>query len=132
MKNQDLERILEKFNKRSETVSTLTRSLAFAGIGVIWIMSNQKLAEIVFYWLPLAFFVAGLLADVLQYLWQTVTLFILYNRKENDYLEGRLKDDERVLIPNYIALGGWVFFALKVLFALTGFVMVFVNLLMLF
>ena len=43
-----------------------------------------------------------------------------------------VKDDERVLIPNYIALGGWVFFALKVLFALTGFVMVFVNLLMLF
>lgn len=132
MKNQDLERILEKFNKRSETVSTLTRSLAFAGIGVIWIMSNQNLSEIVYYWLPLAFFVAGLLADVLQYLWQSITLFILYNRKENDYLEGRLKDDERVLIPNYIALGGWVFFALKVFFALTGFVIVFVNVLMLF
>lgn len=57
---------------------------------------------------------------------------LLYNRKENDYLEGRLKDDERVLIPNYIALGGWVFFGLKVLFALTGFVIVFVNVLMLF
>lgn len=132
MKNQDLERILEKFNKRSETVSSLIRSLAFAGIGVIWIMSNQNLSEIVYYWLPLAFFAAGLLADVFQYLWQTITLYFYYKRKESSYLEGRIKDDERVLIPTYIAVGGWFFFVLKVLFALTGFVIVFVNLLILF
>jgi hypothetical protein len=126
MGNKSLINLLDEFYKNSSKLSDLIRNIAFVGIGIIWILSNEIITNISDYLFSLAAFTFGLLLDMFQYLWKTITLHCLFKAKEKEYDNKKIKDEEEILKPYYIERGSWVFFILKIVSILLGFILLFI------
>jgi len=118
MKLSDVSAAFESF---SGTVSDLARKLGLAGIDVIWIFkidhkagSPSLPADL---YLPLAIFCAGLFVDLLQYLYATIAWASALN------FSGKSKDNDLIKVPEWINKPTWVFFALKIVCFLAGYIL---------
>lgn len=103
------------FYEASATLSDNTRKLLFAGIAIVWIFKSgdRSSAGIGFsrsLILPLAAFVAGLLLDMLQYLYKTIAWWYFYKSKHRK----KFADDAQVAAPNMINVITFAFFYLKI------------------
>ncbi len=75
----------DTFYTYSGKVSDICRSLALAGVGILWIFKKESNGQISVpqeLILPGLLIIAGLLADLLQYFIGTVIWFIYYRQKE--------------------------------------------------
>src|SRR5438128_58044 len=112
---------LSEFYEDTGTVSNLVRNIAFAGIGLIWIFKNSEYSvnsSMLPSQLhkPLFYIIVGLTADLFQYLWRALNIFVHYKIKDVKYIRGQLNDAdlEDVTMPEYISIGTWFFFISKV------------------
>lgn len=123
-KIKEIEEILTDWKKEvyddTATLSEIIRYLSFAGIGLIWIFNKTQQGFNLPKQLnsPLIFIVLCLITGVIQLLWRSVTIYITYKLKRNRYYGGRLTEAEKkdLKLPNYIAVGSWTFFVLKLCF----------------
>ena len=55
--------------------------------------------------------------DLSQYIWRAITYYIKYKSTEKKYDKHQLTDEDisDVQLPNYIRVGSWIFFGLKVI-----------------
>ena len=112
--------MVNEFYDDSGKISDIVRNLALAGIGLIWIFKNSDLTHNI---LPvelipaLKFVILGLIADLVQYLWRAVNIYIFYKIKEIKFQKGKLTDDDisDVTMPHYIAIISWLFFCSKII-----------------
>ncbi len=121
---------LDEFYEDTGTLSTLIRNLAFAGIGLIWIFKNTDLNSDILpkpLVSPLKFIVLGLIFDVGQYLWRSITIYIEYKIRDIKFSKKQISeaDISDVTMPNYIATGSWVFFSLKIIFVAIAYVLIY-------
>lgn len=116
-----------EFYDDSAKVSELIRTLALAGIAIIWIFNktspNKDIvinlpSQLI---LPLTLFVIGLGVDVFQYIWRSVTIYIFYRKQEIKYEKNSASFTEKTKLPRYIAYGTWIFFVLKIVFIAWGY-----------
>jgi hypothetical protein len=80
-----LQEYREAFYTFSGKVSDICRPLALAGIGILWIFRKEDVGQISVpheLILPGLLIIAGLLADLLQYVVGTVVWFVYYRIKE--------------------------------------------------
>jgi hypothetical protein len=105
----------------SSRVSESTRFLAFAGIGVVWVLRVEKASEAITssLLLPLLLFVASLGFHLLHYVAATLVWGAFHR-----YTEIRMKGDEDTtfLAPPWINWPGNLFFISKVLLVIAGYI----------
>jgi len=114
--------IRNDFYDASQTLSTINRQIAFAGIGIVWVFVKTIDGKLVFDNLLLfvmLFFVIALLLDILQYAYKTIflELFRRYHEKKFDS-KGYEKDnvlDEFVVLNNNWNYPTWILFFLKII-----------------
>lgn len=128
MKNDSLEKLLEEFYESSGTLSNIARNLAFAGVGIIWILSKETVNNLYSYHWPLIILSLSLLLDLFQYLWKTITIYFFYKKKELKYKANEISPTEEILYPCYIERGTWIFFSIKIVLVIVAFILIFINL----
>lgn len=113
----------DAFKKASDKASDLARNLAFAGIGIIWIFNKPVADKEVMrvdlpeqLMLPLILIVLALMADVLQYLWKSATIYQHYRNQRKKYMNNKLTEEEMSTaeLPRHIAWSSWGFFGAKI------------------
>ena len=128
MITKELKEILKDFYKASSTLSTINRHIAFAGIGIVWILVkevNEKLVidNILLY--AMLFFVGALVLDMLQYIYKSILLECVrryYEKKfERHGFEKENVLEEFVEFKNYWNYPTWFFFITKVLLVGIGY-----------
>lgn len=111
----------ESFYSHTASASTVARQLAFAGIAVIWIFTNNEKGSVSLpsglLW-PALIFVSALAADFLQYVSLSIVWFCFTRHKEKelgpDY-EGDFSWSSKLNYP------GYTFFWLKCSLVLVGY-----------
>jgi len=124
---------LGEFYEDTTTLSALIRNLAFAGIGIIWIFRSSDLTRDILpkqLLTPLTLIVLSLIADVTQYLWRAVTIYIIYRIKEREFRKQKEKNETKaelsdVTMPDFIRIGSWTFFILKIVFVFIAYAYIF-------
>lgn len=120
--------IREAYEELSGKLSDIVRQLAFAGIGIIWIVSLNKpdstvsiSRELTF---PLILLVFTLFLDALQYLVSTAIWYSVYHKhhKKGANEDTEINEKEAWNIPS------WVIFIAKVLVLFTSYVLLFIYL----
>ena len=113
----------------SGKVSELCRSLAFAGIAVIWIFKADKTGMTIDekLLLPLIFFVATLAFDLFHYLWGTL-IWGFFVRKEEKKLKDVATEDPDLEAPAWFNWPTNIFFYLKAILVIIGYVFLFIHL----
>lgn len=101
---------LTEFYEHSSKVSELVRGINYSLIAFVWILSHEETDELMNYKCVLLGILISLLFDFIHYLWLTITTGITYNYNEKKY-ENR---DHEVSYPNYIKVGSWILFILKI------------------
>jgi hypothetical protein len=108
-----LKEIREAYEELSGAASKLTRQLALAGIGMIWIFrvftgEHTSIPDGLLW--PSILLVSSLGIDLFQYLAQSITWYIYYfsQRKKN------VKEDEYVNEPEYLNYPASVLFFAKI------------------
>jgi hypothetical protein len=139
------------YEKASGTLSNINRSIAFAGIGFIWIFVKVNDGyysvpnELIF---PAIFLGAALCCDMLQYIYKTTVWYALFRvlEKKSDKkkqatatatatatlnVKMNVKATEIGAIPTKIIgvspkwnVATWVFFVLKIIFVLTAYILI--------
>jgi hypothetical protein len=90
--------------------SEISRSLAFAGIAIIWIFKNTNETKSIILpdelTLPLTLLVLALTFDLLQYIIGGLIWFCYYKFKENQIEKGKISSDSDIkapaILPNII------------------------------
>ena len=101
-------------------LSDVNRSLAFAGIIIIWVltMDEQIEAELL---LPLLLYVLALFFDLVHYIYYSLVWSLAYRNKEKKVDKQELKG-EQVKVSKKKSNWGYVFFFLKVLLVLVAYI----------
>ncbi len=112
---------LAEFYDDTSKISELNRNLAFAGIGLIWIFKNTETSNSLIpieLHCPLKFLILSLFADLVQYLWRAISIYINYRIFESKYLKKIISDNDlnNIVMPRYISNVTWLFFVLKLSF----------------
>ncbi|GHV14422.1 hypothetical protein FACS1894179_01480 [Bacteroidia bacterium] len=124
-----LKEIRESYEFHTGKLSDIVRQLAFAGIGIIWIFrtsnsdnSNYIPNELLY---PLISLITSLVFDIFHYLYSSVFWYIIYfkSRKKDNNEESDVEEKECWSIPS------WLFFALKTLFLIIAYILLFIYLL---
>lgn len=120
----------EDFESITKNLSDIFRNLSFAGIGIIWIFKNNSLNSKIIpdaLYSPLVLLIIALALDFMQYLWKGINYYAFYKRNEILYDKKKLteKDIEDVQIWNYVSIGTWTFFGLKIGFMIAAFINIF-------
>lgn len=120
----------EDFESITKNLSDIFRNLSFAGIGIIWIFKNNSLNNKIIpesLYLPLVLLIVALAFDFTQYLWKGINYYIFYKRREYLYSKDRLPKEkvEDAEIRNFVSIGTWIFFVLKIGFMIAAFVKIF-------
>jgi len=115
-----IEEYWDVFYDFSRTASDLSRNLAFAGIGIIWIVAIAKdnsttlPTELL---KPICLLAISLACDLAQYVYATIAWYLFCLHKERKYGEDykdKIKSNELINIPTWILFGvkiGFVAFA---------------------
>ena len=112
--------IRASFDTFSGKVSDLTRQLGLAGIAIIWIFKIDNKTGLTLpkeLYLPLVSFCAGLLIDLLQYLYGAVAWGLILGTSK------KTKDNDEIKVAEWINIPTWVFFVIKVLACLFAYVL---------
>lgn len=120
-KEADRKTVVEHFYDSSRTLSTIVRNANYGLIGVVWILSHENVPELKNFFYPLLLIVLSLFCDLFQYLWKSITEGIFCHQYEK-------KDPRPDAYPKHISRGAWVFFILKTLLTLLGFILIFIQL----
>lgn len=118
--NSSLLKYLNELYEASGTLSTQIRSLAFAVIGVVWILSKEEKDNLLNYSGILFCTIICLSFDLLQYLWKTLTIGYEFNKKQKEVDNGSI--NEEFNFPPYIERGSWIFLGLKTISLIVSFV----------
>jgi hypothetical protein len=119
-----LKEIREAYEELSGIASKLSRQLAFAGIGMIWIFrvstGEQTSVPDGLLW-PSILLISSLGIDLFQYLAQSITWYIyyIYQRKKN------VKEDDEVNEPEWPNYPTWGLFFAKIIIMITAYVTLF-------
>jgi hypothetical protein len=121
---------LDEFYEDTGKLSEILRNLCFAGIGLIWIFKNSDNAEHLLPSLlvtPLRFIVLSLAADVMQYIWRAVNIYIHYKILDSKHINKKISDEaiEDVIMPDYIPLGTWIFFIGKLVLIIIAYLQIY-------
>lgn len=109
---KSLQEWLDEFYEDSGKLSDIVRNLAFAGIGLIWIFRNPDPINVILpreLILPINLIVLGLIFDLIQYIWRSVTIYFLYRKNEED------KKFNNITMPNWLRDTTWIFFVAKII-----------------
>ncbi len=109
----------------TEKTSNIARQLSLAGIAIIWIFKITKFdkplipEELI---MPLSLFISSLFFDFIQYLVSSLIWFFFFTfheYKNGGNTEADIKSSE------WLSLPGWVFFILKIIFLIYGYILLF-------
>ncbi len=119
MKREDLRKIYED---RTASLSTVTRQLALAGIGVLWVLKTGEPRRNVSFVATLSYsfalYVLALGFDLLQYAYQSLAWGIFNRIKEKQ----KVSPDATFSAPAVINWAALFFFWGKVVFAVAGYI----------
>lgn len=109
---------LEKFREDAYEFTGLTservRSLAYAGIAIIWLFKNDTPQKFLIpgelFW-PLLFLVITLFSDFMQYATSSLIWTVFYRRHEKEH---KGKDQVEITAPYWLTYFGNFFFVLKI------------------
>ncbi len=122
-----LEDYLQAYQEFSGKTSDVNRQLSFAGIAVIWVFGGNAGAHPVLvagFVLPAIAFVASLALDLLQYLIASVMWKVFHRIHEK---KGS-RPNEELKAPTWLSHVLEVFFYLKVVFVIAGYVIILARL----
>lgn len=119
-----LKEIREDYVRYSVNVSELSRNLAYAGIGIVWIFKHSSSAESLSsafmnsiperLRVPLLLFVAALILDLFQYVIQTVIWYLYYIRHKKEKKD-KIEDEVNLNEPEIYSLVPWIFWSIKLI-----------------
>ncbi len=119
------------YENSSTKLSDINRTIALAGIAIIWIFKKDKDGLISVdprLILPAILFVFALTTDLFQYIYKTIAWAIFYRRKENKIFKN-FPDDEwsdelnkYTTAPSLINYTTWVLFGLKIAACLSAYI----------
>lgn len=112
---------LNDFYQITGTISEISRNLAFAAIGLIWIFKNSEGSLKILpdhLLLPIRLIVGNLILDFLQYIWLATLTYIVYKNREIKFFKNKIseKDIEDVQISSFYEKITFTFFTLKLVF----------------
>ena len=115
-----LNKYIKVYQDLTEKASDLTRKLAFGGIAIIWIFiisdsSGLKIPHQLT--LPILFFSLTLAFDICHYIYGGIAYFIFYKLKSKKY-----KQNENVEKPKCLNIPMWIFFKLKWISVILGYI----------
>jgi len=129
------ETVLKTYKDDTTKVSEISRSLALAGIAVIWIFNktvkdSHSIPDSLI--LPAILFIFALLCDLFQYLYSGFAYYWLYhhgktetNNQANDpnKTDDIINDGKNIKIkkPKFINIPKWLFYDLKVVSLFIGY-----------
>jgi hypothetical protein len=122
------------YEGHTSTLSNINRSIAFAGIAVIWIFKKTKSGEIQIddnFLYPILLFIIGLAFDMIQYIYQSLAWFIVFRKNEKQYQKLQAQDpnaSDEFEHQYWITYPAWIFFIIKVGVVITGFILLFIEL----
>ena len=106
----------EQIRFYSMQTSAINRSLALAGIAIIWLFKNPDKQGIITHLLNLPLLLLGisLALDLLQYFWGTIMYRRFYGKKLELWKTNKMSDENsgNIMIPGYIkTVIDWIFYA---------------------
>lgn len=120
-----LKEIREDYVRYSTNVSELSRNLAYAGIGIVWIFkqsnTNDELLSTFMSSIPselkwpLILFIVVLILDLFQYVIQTAIWYPYYAKHKEIHKEEK-EDDVNLQEPEIYSAIPWCFWVFKLLF----------------
>jgi hypothetical protein len=122
----DVAKAQERFETRSTKASDVSRQLALAGIATAWVFSGSTKLLNPGVQIPPGFlasgllFVVGLACDFFQYVAATASWGIYARVKELQVMAGR--ETEPFVSPRWLNWGALLFFLLKLLAVLAGYI----------
>ena len=124
----------DTYEGHTSTLSNINRSIAFAGIAVVWIFKKTEAGEISLdedFLLPVILFIAGLAFDMLQYIYQSLAWYFVFRNKERQFQERRrteVEPSDEFEHSYWITYPAWTLFTIKVSFVIVGFTILFLRL----
>jgi hypothetical protein len=119
-----LSEIREAYEELSGSASKLSRQLAFAGIGMIWIFrvstGEQTTIPTALLW-PAILLISSLGIDIIQYLLQSLTWYIYYHYKKSKGIKEDISVDE----PEFLNYFPWILFFAKISVMSMAYIMLF-------
>jgi hypothetical protein len=104
-------------------LSDINRQIAFAGIALIWIFKKNDVGNLIICHelvLPAILLAIALGADIMQYIYQSITWAIFYR-----YYEKRTdNDDAEIFAPSILNYPSWMFFIIKVALVLIAYLFI--------
>lgn len=120
---------LDDFHNTTSTISELNRKLAFALIAIVWVFRTSEHGTILNdrfsepFVIIIILVAMALMCDLFQYIWKSINIRCWYGYKARQYDRGEI--DEKAIsdvkFPSYIEVGTWVFFILKLVFTIAGY-----------
>ena len=127
-----LKEIREDYVRYSTNVSELSRNLAYAGIGIVWIFkqssTDDKLISTFMSSIPselkwpLILFIVVLILDLFQYVIQTAIWYPYYAKHKEIHKEEK-EDDVNLQEPEIYSAIPWCFWVFKLLFVIVAYFM---------
>ena len=127
-----LKEIREDYVRYSTNVSELSRNLAYAGIGIVWIFkqsnTNDELLSTFMSSIPselkwpLILFIVVLILDLFQYVIQTAIWYPYYAKHKEIHKEEK-EDDVNLQEPEIYSAIHWCFWVFKLLFVIIAYFM---------
>jgi hypothetical protein len=122
-----LEGIRTAYEELSGSASKLSRQLAFAGIGMIWIFrvstGEETSLPAGLLW-PSILLITSLGIDIIQYLLQSVIWYAYYYYKRSK----GIKEDDEVDEPEWPNYFTWILFFVKIAVMVSAYAMLFSHL----
>jgi len=111
-----LEKYRDTYEEASGTLSTICRSIAFAGIGIVWVLANENTEVFPRVLIgALVLLALSLLFDMLHYLYKTILFHIIFRKIERNKLPENYKTSILLNKPT------WCMFWLKISFVIVAF-----------
>lgn len=127
-----LKEIREDYVRYSTNVSELSRNLAYAGIGIVWIFKQSSTGNEIasafmssipneLKW-PLILFIAVLILDLFQYVIQTA-IWYPYYAKHKELHKNEKEDDVNLQEPEIYSAIPWCFWLFKLIIVIIAYFM---------
>jgi hypothetical protein len=98
-------------------VSENTRTLALAGIGIVWLFKQQSSDAYVVpqkLLFPLVMVVSAMSFDFLQHMYRSIAWHIIFRLQEGKLNNKEIKEETELYVSDWINVPGYVFFYSKI------------------
>lgn len=113
----------ETYEGATDTLSQINRNMALAGVAIIWMFTKTDSGVDIpkpLLW-PAILLVSSLSLDVLQYVWKTMTFYILFRRREKNEKNEKKQQGHSIWLVRPI----WGIFWLKIIAMGWAYVLIF-------